>query len=217
MGSAPSSSLRILPLGIGDAFSSVDYHTALLVMSGKTTCLVDCPDPIQRILRERTSCLGKILGPGDIDHILLTHLHGDHSNGLEAFLFQRHFVLQAPPVSIHSIPEVGERLWEEKLAVSMEKTEMSEVGLEEVFSRETFYSLRIVPQERSFLIGDLCFEIRRTIHSVPTFGFRVGVDGVQGGRPLFGYSCDTIYDPGHIEFLSPADLIFHECSESSIH
>ena len=33
-----------------------------------------------------------------------------------------------------------------------------------------------------------------------------------GGR-RFGYSCDTTFDPEHVAFLEPADLIFHECDE----
>ena len=42
---------------------------------------------------------------------------------------------------------------------------------------------------------------------MPTFALRVAV----GGRVL-GFSADTAYDPGLIEWLSAADLIVHEAT-----
>jgi ribonuclease BN (tRNA processing enzyme) len=204
--------LQVLALGTGDAFASNDYHCALVLTGGATLCLVDCPDPIHRILDERSGALGQPLGGADINDIVLTHLHGDHCNGLESLLFYRRFVSNSPPLTIHTIPEVAQALWPQKLEVAMGHTFIPEIGLDQRFAPEEFFRLRVVEAGQPFDVGDLRFVARRTRHSVPTFGFRVS----QGGR-TFGYSCDTTFDPGHIAFLSEADLIFHDCSESVIH
>jgi ribonuclease BN (tRNA processing enzyme) len=55
--------------------------------------------------------------------------------------------------------------------------------------------------------GPFSVECRRTIHSVPTYAFRV----TAGGRVL-GYSADTAYDPTLIDWLAVADLIVHEAT-----
>ena len=53
--------------------------------------------------------------------------------------------------------------------------------------------------------GPFLVECRRTIHSVPTFAFRI-----TAGDRVLGYSADTAYDPTLIEWLADADLIVHE-------
>jgi hypothetical protein len=50
------------------------------------------------------------------------------------------------------------------------------------------------------------------VHHVPTCALLIDV----GGRTL-GYSCDTAYDPGLIEWLSDADLIVHETNVGPAH
>lgn len=204
--------LQVLPLGIGDAFTAIDYNCSLLLMAGQNRCLVDCPDPIHRIFAERLAPTGVGVNVGNIDDIVLTHLHGDHCNGLESFLFYRKFIASAPPVRIHALPEVADVLWKHKLAPAMERTSIPELGLEQTFKPEEFFTLSIVEEGQPFDIGDLHFEIRRTLHSIPTFGFCVSYDG-----RTFGYSCDTTFDLKHIEFLSKSDIIFHDCNESLIH
>ncbi|MFW5864072.1 MAG: MBL fold metallo-hydrolase [bacterium] len=208
--------LQVLPLGIGDAFSSIDYYTSMVVFGGQSLCQVDCPDPFRKILRERTGRTSRPLDAGDIDHVLLTHLHGDHCNGLEGFLFFRKFILQKPP-TIHMIQEVAEALWNERLAMAMRRTNMPHLGIDEEYGPDDFYRTEIIDPDNSHDIGDLRFEIHRTIHPVPTFGFRVRVKDSGATGPCFSYSCDTVFDHEHLDFLAEADVIFHECGDSMIH
>ena len=52
---------------------------------------------------------------------------------------------------------------------------------------------------------------------------RLSADGktrvllIEAGGRTFGYSCDTAFDPGLIEFLAPADLILHETNLGPAH
>jgi ribonuclease BN (tRNA processing enzyme) len=204
--------LQVLPLGIGGAFSKFDYYCSLLILGGGTRCLIDCPDPIHKVLHEQTSRAGLSVNAGDIEHLVLTHLHGDHSNGLESLLFYRKYVARVSPPTIYALAETLEALWPRKLAVSMERSCLPAAGIDDTHEPEDFYETRVVDEGRSFSVGDLTFEIRRTQHSVPTFGFRVSC----GGR-VFGYGCDTRFDAALIDFLSAADLVFHECGEEPLH
>ncbi|MFW6303950.1 MAG: MBL fold metallo-hydrolase [Candidatus Sumerlaeota bacterium] len=208
-----NSPLSILPLGTSDAFCRTDYHTSAVLLAGRTVCLVDCPEPIHKILHERTAEAGLEISAADIQHVLLTHLHGDHANGLESFLFMRKFVypdLDKP--LIHCLPEVADVLWEGKLACSMADSSIPEIGMDIHLGPDDYYELHRIETEKPFMVGEIEIVARRAMHSVPTFGFRASC----GGRTL-GYSGDTIFDPEHIAFLSSADLIFHDCNDSPIH
>jgi hypothetical protein len=49
-------------------------------------------------------------------------------------------------------------------------------------------------------------------HTVPTCGFRI-----SDGTRTFGWSGDTTWDPGHIEWLQTADFVVHETSPAPAH
>jgi ribonuclease BN (tRNA processing enzyme) len=80
-------SLRILPLGVGSAFSSRYYGTSCVIQGPGGHILLDCPDPIRKVIREATERSGWSVRAEDLSEVILTHLHGDHSNGLEALGF----------------------------------------------------------------------------------------------------------------------------------
>lgn len=198
------SPLSFLILGIGDFFSKLYYHTHFVIFADKFPVLVDCPDPLPKTLYEASQKSGINISLDDIDHIILTHLHGDHSNGLESLGFYNHFMRKAKPV-IHTIPEVRKVMWKNKLKASMSpKTNKIFEKIGE-FKMEDFFRLKILQPGKSHTIKGMKICIRHTKHFIPCFGFKVNYKG----RSL-GYSSDTAFDPDHIEFLSECDLILHE-------
>jgi len=204
--------LQAIPLGIGDFFSQRSYTTAFLVLGGRTRLLIDCPDPLRKILFESTSSAGIPTDANEIDAVLLTHLHGDHANGLEGLGFYRRMSPHSPGrPALHALPEVLSDLWERKLRGSMGRSYMPHKGVDAVNSLEDFFAPHAVAPGRPFRIGDLEVEIRRSRHAVPCFGCKIRCEG----RTL-GYSGDTDFDPRHIEFLAESDLIFHE-TNTGIH
>ena len=64
---------------------------------------------------------------------------------------------------------------------------------------------RTHPAPGNVSIPSFAIECQKTIHHIPTTAFRIRA----GGRCL-GYSADTAFDPGLIEWLSAADLVVHE-------
>jgi ribonuclease BN (tRNA processing enzyme) len=191
-----------LVLGVGDAFSKVHYSSSLLLGCDESWLLVDCPHPIRKMLVEASASAGLDLDLEHLDGIALTHLHADHCSGLEGLLYFNHFVLKQKPTLLFH-PDVGARLWSGHLSASMERTIND--GVESIHSLDEYTSVIELKDEGALEFGPFAIECRKTVHPVPTTAFRIRA----GGRSL-GYSSDTSFDPGLVEWLSEADLVIHE-------
>src|SRR5262245_54224648 len=114
------SGLRFLPLGVGDAFSAIHYSSSMALEAAGEWILVDCPHPIQKIIREASARAAAPLAPDLVRGVILTHLHADHASGLEGLAYYTYFYLRRRlPLLLH--PAVLERLWEGHLAAGMEE------------------------------------------------------------------------------------------------
>jgi ribonuclease BN (tRNA processing enzyme) len=214
MKSAGTSSGRIMnkailiPLGVGDAFTS-RYYTACLALGFLDDwLLIDCPHPARKMLREGSIAAGlpKALDFDRIPAAAISHLHADHCCGLEAFGYFSFFALgRKAKLLLH--PEVSARLWDGLLAAGMEQVQARPDEPPRRMSLFDYFELTDLDVSRPVQSGPFAIECRRTIHSVPTYAFRVTV----GGR-VFSYSADTAYDPALIAWLEPADLIVHEAT-----
>lgn len=195
---------RILPLGVGDAFTALHYSTCLALHSSNQTLLIDCPHPIQKMILEASTKAGVALHARDIDGVILTHLHADHCSGLEGLAYWIYFTTgRKLPLLVH--PDVLARLWEGHLAAGMEQL-MPAVGAPpKKMTLEDYFDVRPLDLDRPVTFGPFRVECRKTIHHVPTTAVRVTAEG----RTL-GHSADTAFDPTLIEWLSKADLVVHE-------
>src|SRR3954469_24711069 len=104
------SGLRVVVLGVGDAFSALSYSSCLALEADGSWLLIDCPHPIRKILRESTASLGEPLDAAQLRGVVLTHLHADHCCGLEGLGYFGYYALKRPiPLLAH--PLVLEKLW----------------------------------------------------------------------------------------------------------
>ncbi len=199
------SSLSVRVVGVGDAFTARYYNACLLFEAGDTRLLVDAPPALARALRDLSLArhAEPAVGLDDIDHVLITHLHGDHTGGLEQLLFWRRFVTQRK-ASVHAVPEVLAGLWDTRLRGGMDTLLDAPGGTRQSLTLDDYAEVRpLVPGANR--IGDVVVEHRPTIHHIPTSAIRVSA----GGR-VVGYSADTAFDPSLIAWLSSSDLFFHE-------
>src|SRR5258708_3755013 len=70
----PMSKLRLLCLGVGDAFSALHYSSCFALESDSRWLLVDCPHPIRKIAREGAHTAGVAFDLAHIDALVLSHL-----------------------------------------------------------------------------------------------------------------------------------------------
>lgn len=199
------SPFRLLALGVGDAFSARYYSSCLALQAEGVWLLIDCPHPIRKILQESSAAAGLALDVGDFHSVVLTHLHADHCSGLEGLAYYSYFLLRKR-TSLLTHVDVAARLWEGHLAGGMEwfmSTDLSAPLERRGF--DDYFDLQTMTEQQPAQVGPFRIECRRTIHSVPTMALKI----TAAGRTL-GYSCDTAYDPGLIDWLAPAHRIIHE-------
>ncbi|MCP3140424.1 MBL fold metallo-hydrolase [Pyxidicoccus xibeiensis] len=197
-------SMSFVTLGVGDAFSALRYSSSIAVEAEGQVLLVDCPHPIRKMMREASESSGVTLDADRVSAVALTHLHADHASGLEGLGYFSFFVLKRK-LEVLAHPAVAERLWDGHLAAGMEclierhGADPSPKHFDDYFDH-TPLSTQSTVRHGPFLI-----ESRLTYHHLPTTALRIHA----GGRCL-GYSADTAFDEGLIDWLSEADLMIHE-------
>jgi ribonuclease BN (tRNA processing enzyme) len=196
--------LAFIPLGVGDAFSSLHYSSSVAVEADGKWLLVDCPHPIRKILREGSAAAGTALDVGSFEGVVITHVHADHASGLEGLGFYSYFVLRRR-ARVLAHPRVAAGLWDGSLAGGMSEA-AADASLQSRRMRfADYFDLVPLDEERTARIGPFEIECRRTRHVVPTTALRIRA----GGRSL-ALSSDTAFDPQLVEWLTQADLVLHE-------
>jgi ribonuclease BN (tRNA processing enzyme) len=196
--------MRFVPLGVGDAFTALHYSTCLAVEAEGAQILVDCPHPIQKMMREASMASGVRIAPDTVSAVVLTHLHADHCSGLEGLAYYSFFYLQRK-LALYLHPRVLERLWEGHLAAGMEEL-LPQVGAPSV--RKTlgdYFEVHLLDDDARVACGPFAIECRPTIHHVPTTALRI-----HAGNRTLGHSADTAFDETLVDWLAEADVIVHE-------
>ena len=197
-------SLSFVTLGVGDAFSALYYSSCLALEAEGQVLLIDCPHPIRKMMREASLSSGVELDVDRVAGLVLTHLHADHSSGVEGLGYFSFFVLRRK-MRLLAHPAVSARLWEGHLAAGMEDLIRTPGGEPERHGLDDYFEPQALSTEHAVRLGPFSIECRRTWHHVPTTALRIRA----GGRCL-GYSADTAYDEGLIAWLGEADLVIHE-------
>ncbi len=197
-------SFRLVPLGVGDAFTALHYSTCVALEAEDSLVLVDCPHPIQKMLREARLASGANLDPARIEAVILTHLHADHCSGIEGlgywmFFYQRRKL----PLYLHA--DVLRELWHGHLAAGMTHL-LPSVGAAPIEMKlEDYFEIHLLRDDEAVACGPFSIECRKTIHHVPTTALRIRA----AGRTL-GHSADTAFDEGLVSWLAESDLVVHE-------
>ncbi len=195
--------LSIIPLGVGDAFSALYYSSCLAIGADDNWLLIDCPHPIRKMLKEASDTSGVRLDVGNFSAIALTHLHADHASGLEGFFYFSRFILQRQPTLL-AHEDVLSRVWPDHLAAGMDCLMDLEHQPKNMVANEYFNGVAL-HESRSHEIDGFSIECRKTIHHVPTTAFRITV-----GDKSVAYSADTAFDTTLIDWLAESDLVIHE-------
>jgi ribonuclease BN (tRNA processing enzyme) len=200
------SEVRLIPLGVGEAFTAVHYTTCLAMGVDDDWILLDCPHPIRKMLREASHAAGIPLDLDRISAVALSHLHADHCSGLEDFGYYSYFALgRRARVLAH--PDVSERLWDGLLAAGMGRVRERPGGPIVAKRLDEYFELIPLDTEGPVSFGPFAIECRPTIHPIPTTAFRI-----RAGDRTVAFSADTAFDPSLIDWLSAADLVVHEAT-----
>jgi ribonuclease BN (tRNA processing enzyme) len=203
------SPFEVVALGVGDTFSEIHNTAALLLECEGFRLAVDCPDRYRGVLRNAGQRAGRALTLETVDDVFITHVHGDHMNGLEGVAFYKRFA-ENTRVRLHATDEVRSVIWDQRLRAPMEA--LWDGARHQTLGFDDYFDFSPSPWGREFAIGPFVVTLRRTIHHVPTAAMLV-----RAGDRTLGYSSDTAFDPELIAFLSRADVIVHETNFGPAH
>jgi len=120
-----AASIKIL--GTGDFFSAPElYNSSAIVTSQGKRLLIDCG------FRARDALENLDMTPNDIDAIFITHVHGDHVQGLERFGYEMRFIYRRKQKLIFH-KSIYHQLWDETLKGSMKSVGEGKASLEDYF------------------------------------------------------------------------------------
>ncbi len=170
---------------------------------------IDCPDSYRAVLHSTASAARRELRLGDINDMLITHVHGDHMNGLEGVAYFKRFV-ESRRLRLIASREVREVIWEQRLLAPMGA--LWDGQRFEQMAFESYFDFQELSWTEETTVGPFTLRARRTKHHVPTSALLI-----EGGGQVLGYSADTAFDPDLLRFLEPADLIIHETNYGPAH
>jgi ribonuclease BN (tRNA processing enzyme) len=180
-------------LGSGDAFGSGGRFQTCMHLSGAGgAVLIDC-GASSLIAMKRDG-----VDPGDVDVVLLTHLHGDHFGGVPFLILDAQFARRARPLVIAGPPDVRARV-----EAAMEMLFPGSTAVQRKFEVE-FIELA---ERRAARVGSATVTAFPVIHAsgAPPYALRVD----YGGR-VIAYSGDTEWAESLIEAARGADLFVCE-------
>jgi ribonuclease BN (tRNA processing enzyme) len=187
--------MRLTIVGCGDAFGSGGrFNTCFWLKTAKATLLVDCGASTPVALKVRG------LDHGEVDGIVLSHLHGDHFGALPFLLIEaqlvtrreRPLVIAGPPGSRARIEEAIEVLFPGALTNRW---------------RFPFEIVEIEPGRPAEIIGHMVTTAEVAHQSgAPSTALRI-----SDGDKLFAYSGDTAWTDALFGVADGADLFMVEC------
>ena len=92
-------------VGSGDAFGSGGrFQTCIRLQHEAFTVLVDCG------ATSLTAMKAQQLDPGEVDAVVISHLHGDHFGGLPFLVLDGHFTRRTKPLTVFGPAGTAQRL-----------------------------------------------------------------------------------------------------------
>jgi ribonuclease BN (tRNA processing enzyme) len=198
--------MKLLFLGVSAAFcvgeDSFQSNMLLTSKSGRKL-LIDCGSDI------RHSLYAQGFSHSDIDAVYISHLHSDHTGGLEWLGFSKYFIEEEKP-KLFITGDLIDKLWENVLSGGMCSIEQEESTLSTYFNP-------ILITNNQFVWEDYSIALIKTDHYfsnseiMPSYGLVIKSKSQQ-----VLLTTDTRFTPDLFKTLyKTSDLIFHDCETSA--
>lgn len=173
------SSVEVRFVGSGDAFGSGGrFQTCIRLRGAGQTVLVDCGATSLTALKSQG------LDPGEVDAVVVTHLHGDHFGGLPFLVLDGQFSRRTRPLRV-----LGPAGTAERLASAMEAFYPGSTAVRRRFTLDV---TELDGCGTAVALGDAVVAGWEVDHAsgAPALAVQVALNGSR-----FGYSGDTAWTP----------------------
>lgn len=188
--------VSVTVLGAGDAFASKGrFQAGYVINGGGRRILMDAGSTLLASMKREK------ISPGDIDVVLISHLHGDHFCGLPFLILE--YMYETPlrhRLTLAGPPHLEERTWE-LFRTMYPESDFSKIALQLDF-------VELEPECTQTVAG-LPVRTIRTPHTVKdiSLAFRVDVAG-----KVIAFSGDTGWTDKLVDLSANADLFLCECT-----
>ena len=204
--------LSLFFLGTGNAFSKTSFQTNLLLIKGDQHLLIDCGTLCSYAFENMYN--GKIT---EIQNLLLTHPHADHTGGVEELALAGKYITKRP-VNIVITDKFKKLLWNETLKGGIHYSEEGIMTFDDYFNQIKPVRIQKKPFEmfeiHAFNMNLKLFRTRHVTtrknsmkHSQISYGL------IIDDRVLF--TADTQFNRPQLKFLLDKfpniEVIFHDC------
>lgn len=197
-------------LGSGSAwvFAEENFQSNILIskeVDGKTkNFLYDAGSTLSESMKAIE------MKPQDLDSVYISHLHGDHSGGIEDLAFKTYF--QQFPFGVDKINLYGEYSilsdgWDKSWRGGLENLSGSTATLETYFNTTYMQEKDIIDFYGTEITPIKTIHVENDKRVIPSYGITV-----KGDEKRVFISGDSIYQPNffHEEWMK-ADIIFQDC------
>ncbi len=185
-----SADVEVTFIGSGDAFGSGGrFQTCIRVRADGVTALVDCGATSLTAMRAQG------VEPGDIQTVVISHLHGDHFGGLPFLVLDGQFTRRTTPLTV--LGPVGTR---DRLHAAMETLYPGSTGVRRRFEVDV---VELDGAGGAHRAGPLTVRSWEVDHAsgAPALAVRVDAGGYS-----FGYSGDTAWTPALVRAADGAGV-----------
>jgi len=181
--------MKIVFLGNGEAFDQRYPNHSHLVISKKTTIMLDCGDSAVRQLWKYTK------NHSLIDVLYITHRHSDHLFGVPALLGRMLEEGRKKPLII---------ICQEQIKKDIERiTQHAYFGIDSYGFKIKFL---IAKDKKSLVLNNLNLSFAKTGHTAYNLAIRI-----EDGKNIVCYSGDGPIDKESEIIYGNADILMHEC------
>lgn len=171
-------------IGIWAGFPKKDGPcSGFLITENNFSILIDCGSGVVQQVQQ-------YIDLNEINHVVLSHYHYDHSSDLGVFMFSR-------LVNTHL------KKAKSPLAVYGPANEQVRAEVESV----PFSSFNSYDSEKNLEIGPFTIQFLRTAHPVETYALKI-----TSGEKTMVYTADTSFTEELVDFAKGADLLVTEAS-----
>ncbi|KTD08495.1 MBL fold metallo-hydrolase [Legionella jamestowniensis] len=198
--------MKLLFLGVASALTvGLNKFQSNMVLETKAgqRLLIDCGSDI------RHSLIMQGYRYSDIHAVYISHLHADHTGGLEWLGFSKYFLEKERP-ALYISPDQKNALWQNVLSGGMASLEGEEATLETFFDAKPIHNYSFVWEGYSFQLIKTCHTFNND-KLLPSYGLLITGDD----KTIFVSTDSRFHRESLLPIYEKADLIFHDCETSA--